>query len=130
MYIYSVNGENAKEAGFQAGDQVYAVDGTEITTFEELSSIVTAHKVGDKLTFTVIRDGVQKNIKLELEEKTAAQQNTQGDQGQNSEDQNGEGQNDQDQQDPFGGDNGQLPDQNQGGTDGFGGWQEFFNGFF
>ena len=131
VYIYSVNGENAKKAGFQPGDQVFAVDGTEISTFEELSSIVTAHKVGDKLTFTVVRDGVQKNIKLELEEKTAAQQNTQGDQGdQGQNDQDGQDQNGQNQQDPFGGDNGQLPDQNQGGTDGFGGWQEFFNGFF
>ena len=56
--------------------QVYAVDGTEITSFETLSSIVTSHSVGDKLKFTVIRDGNKKDITLELEEKSAETQSS------------------------------------------------------
>ena len=42
-----------------------------ITSFDDLSSIVTSHNVGDKLKFTVIRDGDKKDITLELEEKKA-----------------------------------------------------------
>ena len=71
VYIYSVDGTNARKAGFREGDMVYAVDGTEITSFDDLSSIVTSHNVGDKLKFTVIRDGDKKDITLELEEKKA-----------------------------------------------------------
>ena len=72
VYIYSVDGENAKKAGFQQGDMVFAVDDTQITTFNELSSIVTSHKVGDKLKYTIVRNGRTMDITLELEEKTAS----------------------------------------------------------
>ena len=67
-----MTGTNAKKAGFQQGDIVYAVDGTEITSFNTLSSIVTSHKVGDKLTFTIVRGNQTKDIKLTLEEKKAS----------------------------------------------------------
>ena len=123
VYIYSVNGENAKKAGFQPGDQVFAVDGQEITTFDELSSIITSHKVGDKLTFTIIRDGTQKNIKLELEEKTEADQNAA--QGQDNAQ---EGQTPQMPEDDQNGQ--QVPDQGDGGFGGFGNWQDWFGNFF
>lgn len=72
VYIQEVTGTNAKKAGFQQGDIVYAVDGTEITSFNTLSSIVTSHKVGDKLTFTIVRGNQTKDIKLTLEEKKAS----------------------------------------------------------
>ena len=72
VYIYSVDGENARKAGFQKGDMVFAVDDTQITTFNELSSIVTSHKVGDKLKYTIVRNGKTMDITLELEEKTAS----------------------------------------------------------
>lgn len=71
VYIYSVDGDNAKAAGFQSGDIVYAVDSKVITSFEDLSSVITSHKVGDKLTFSIIRDGKTMSIKLALEEKTS-----------------------------------------------------------
>jgi len=83
VYIYSVNGNNAKKAGFKSGDIVLAIDGEEITSFNDLSAIVTSHKVGDTLTFTISRDGNEKKIKLELEEKkvsTNPEQGTDGDQ--------------------------------------------------
>lgn len=72
VYIYSVDGDNAKKAGFQKGDMVYAVDNKQITSFNELSSIVTSHKVGDKLKYTIVRNGQTIDITLELEEKTAS----------------------------------------------------------
>ena len=69
VYIQEVTGTNAKKAGFQSGDLVYAIDGTRITSFNTLSSIVTSHKVGDKLTYTIVRGNQTKEIKLTLEEK-------------------------------------------------------------
>lgn len=72
VYIQEVTGTNAKKAGFQSGDLVYAADGTRITSFNTLSSIVTSHKVGDKLTYTIVRGNQTKEIKLTLEEKKAS----------------------------------------------------------
>lgn len=70
VYIAEINGKNAKNAGFKVGDMVYSVDGQEIDTFETLSSIITSHKVGDKVTYIVLRDGQALEIDLVLEEKT------------------------------------------------------------
>lgn len=72
VYIHSVDGKNAKKAGFMAGDLVYAVNDTKINTFDDLSSIITSHKVGDKVRYTIIRNGQSLNLTLELEEKTAS----------------------------------------------------------
>ena len=140
VFIYSVNGENARNAGFEAGDQVFAVDGEEITSFDDLSAIVTAHKVGDKLTFTIIRNGRQKNIKLELEEKQAVTNTPQSGNDQNGQDQG------QDEQAPDNGadqgQNGQAPDNGAGqdqndqqngqqnGQPDIDSWGSFFDSFF
>ncbi|MBQ3611953.1 MAG: trypsin-like peptidase domain-containing protein [Firmicutes bacterium] len=71
VYIYSVDGKNAKKAGFKSGDLVYAVDGEVIGSFDDLSAIISKHKVGDKITYTIVRDGYTKDISFELEEKGA-----------------------------------------------------------
>ena len=71
VYIYSVDGKNAKKAGFKSGDMVYAVDGEVIGSFDDLSAIISKHKVGDKITYTIVRDGYTKDISFELEEKGA-----------------------------------------------------------
>lgn len=72
VYIYSVDGENAKNAGFKSGDLVYAIDGTKVSTFNELSSIITSHDVGDKINYTIVRDGKTMDISFKLEEKTGS----------------------------------------------------------
>lgn len=72
VYIHSVEGNNAKKAGFKSGDMVYAIDGVQVSTFNELSSIITAHKVGDKVTYTIVRNGKTMDINLILEEKGAS----------------------------------------------------------
>lgn len=74
VYIYSVNGTNAKRAGFRAGDIVFAINGEQITSTDDISAIVTSHKVGDKLTYTIVRDGRTHDIKLTLEEKKGNKQ--------------------------------------------------------
>ena len=70
VYIAEINGKNAKKAGFEVGDMVYSVDGQEIDSFDTLSSIITSHKVGDTVTYIVLRDGEALEIDLVLEEKT------------------------------------------------------------
>ncbi|MDO4869087.1 MAG: trypsin-like peptidase domain-containing protein [Bacillota bacterium] len=72
VYIYSVDTETARKAGFEAGDVVSEVDGKKISTIDDLSAIITAHKVGDKLTFKIVRNNQEQEIKLELQEKKAA----------------------------------------------------------
>ena len=73
VYIYSVETKEAKEAGFKAGDVVLAVDEHQITSIDDLSSIISAHKVGDKLKFTIVRDGETIDLSLQLQEKTKEQ---------------------------------------------------------
>ena len=72
IYVQEITGTNAKKAGFKVGDLVYSVDGKEIDSLETLSSIITAHKVGDKVTYIVLRDGQSIEIELELSEKTSS----------------------------------------------------------
>lgn len=49
-------GSAAEEAGFQAGDVILAVDGKEITSFNELQRIVSTSG-GDRLAFLIDRGG-------------------------------------------------------------------------
>ena len=55
------------------GDVVFAVDDREITSIEDLTSIISAHKVGDRLTYTIVRDGQTMNLTITLQEKTKEQ---------------------------------------------------------
>ena len=70
VYIYSVDTDVAKEAGFKPGDVLYAIDDKQITSIDDLTTIISSHKVGDKLTFTIVRDGQSMNLKITLQEKT------------------------------------------------------------
>lgn len=67
VYVAQVTGDNAKKAGFEEGDKIVSVDGTEIDSSETLISTVQSHKAGDTITVTVERDGEQIEIKTELE---------------------------------------------------------------
>ncbi len=71
VYIAEVNSENARKAGFRAGDRVISVEGQSIDCFETLSGIITAHKPGDKLTYVIDRSGKTMELVLILGEKTS-----------------------------------------------------------
>ena len=73
VYIYSVDTKVAKEAGFKAGDVVFAVDDHQITSIDDLTSVISSHKVGDKLKYTIVRDGETMDLKITLQEKTKEQ---------------------------------------------------------
>ena len=70
VYIYSVETDVAREAGFKPGDVVFAVDDRQITSIDDLTSVISSHKVGDKLTYTIVRDGQTMDLKITLQEKT------------------------------------------------------------
>ncbi len=69
VYIYDVNTETAQKAGFQKGDIVKTIDGKEISTIDDLTAVITSHQVGDKLNFVVLRNGQEKELTIELQEK-------------------------------------------------------------
>ena len=49
--------EGLNDEVFQVADRVIAVDGQEIGSFSDISTIVKSHKPGDKIPFSVYRKG-------------------------------------------------------------------------
>ena len=69
VYVASVkSGSNAEKAGFNAGDRVISVDGTEVKSISDLKSIISGHSVGDTLSFELERNGSTGTLQLTLEE--------------------------------------------------------------
>jgi putative serine protease PepD len=63
-------GSGAAAAGIKAGDVVTAVDGTAVKTAESLRAVIAAHKPGDKLDLTILRNGSSKTISVTLGSRT------------------------------------------------------------
>jgi len=59
----------ADKAGLKAGDLIVAVNGQEITTSREANRIIYGSRIGDRLTFEVLRRGKAKEIPVVLAEK-------------------------------------------------------------
>jgi S1-C subfamily serine protease len=81
MVTDAVQGGPADEAGIRGasreatiqgqpfpadGDVIVAIDGEEITEMAEVIAAVDSHQVGDTLTLTIVRDGEQRDIDVEL----------------------------------------------------------------
>ncbi len=114
VYIAELTGNNAKKSGLEVGDMVYYLDDTKITSDSQLIALIQEHEIGDKVTFTVVRNNELKKIDLILEsaqdvQKQTAENAENG--GQNSQAPQQNGQNN-------GGQNGQqqAPQQNGGGS--------------
>lgn len=69
-YIYSVDkNTNADNAGFESGDRVISVNGTEVTASDEVEAIIKDCAVGEEVTFKVENTrGKTYTISFELEE--------------------------------------------------------------
>jgi S1-C subfamily serine protease len=63
-------GSPADKGGIQPGDFITAVDGREVRNSSQLTLIVGNIRPGDSATFTVIRDGANKDIKVRIETRT------------------------------------------------------------
>ncbi len=69
LYVYSVTkGTNAQAQGLVSGDLIKSINGKEIKTEEEYTKIIDEHKIGDKLTFVVVRKNKEHTVKVVLEE--------------------------------------------------------------
>jgi len=56
----------ASASGLQVGDVITAIDGEHVRSLEDLNSIITDRKVGDVVTFTVLRSEGKLQIKMTL----------------------------------------------------------------
>jgi len=68
VYIKEVTGENAKKAGLEAGDLVYMIDGEKVTGSDMLVRQIQKHKVGDKVTLTIVRNDEMQEIEVVLQD--------------------------------------------------------------
>lgn len=62
-----VPGSPAEKAGLKAGDVITKVGGTTIDSTHSLVTLLSSHKVGDKVALTVLRDGKTQTINVTLE---------------------------------------------------------------
>ena len=79
VYISDVTGKNAQKAGLQAGDLIYYLDDTKITSSAQLVGLIQKHEVGDVVTFTVVRNNelLKMDVELELSQPQQAAQKVQ-----------------------------------------------------
>ena len=80
-------GSPARDAGIEAGndtisfqgqtnitaggDVIVAVDGERLTREDDLSDVISRRGAGDEVELTVVRDGEQRRVKIELEPRPA-----------------------------------------------------------
>ena len=70
VYIRNIDNFSAAEkAGLKIGDVIINADGIDIKTMDELNSVKNKHKVGDKLTLIINREGKEIEITLTLQEQ-------------------------------------------------------------
>jgi len=62
LVVEVISGSAAAQAGITRLDVITAIDGEEIESGSHLQQVISSHKVGDKITLDIIRQG--KNIKL------------------------------------------------------------------
>ena len=69
VYVQSVqNFSPAEKSGLQSGDIIIKADGKDVLTMDELNSIKNNHKIGEKMTLLINRNGEKKEITITLEE--------------------------------------------------------------
>ena len=60
---------SAQKAGIKVGDVITAIDGTTITTMDELNNIKYSHSIGDTVTLKLVREGNEMEVSLTLSEQ-------------------------------------------------------------
>ncbi|MEO6578425.1 MAG: PDZ domain-containing protein, partial [Candidatus Limnocylindria bacterium] len=64
-------GSPAEDAGLREGDIIVAVDGTQVSTDADLSTLILPHAPGDTITLRVLRDNSVSEIDVTLGELPA-----------------------------------------------------------
>ena len=69
IYVENVAADsNAKNSGLQKGDVITEINGTKVTTMDELNSIKNKLSIGDTVTLKIYRSGEYIDISIELGE--------------------------------------------------------------
>ena len=71
VYVYSVS--EASATGLQQGDVITAVNGTAITTMEELTEQKNLYKAGETVTLRISRGGESMDVQITLQESRPAE---------------------------------------------------------
>nr|WP_240159788.1 trypsin-like peptidase domain-containing protein [Paenibacillus aceris] len=70
-----LQGTPAFEAGIRQYDVIVDVNGTAISSMDDITKVVKAAAVGDKLKITISRDGQTKDVTVEVRDRNAATSN-------------------------------------------------------
>ncbi len=69
VYVSSVDTDsNASKGGMKSGDRIVSIDGKEVSSSSEVSTIIKSHTAGDKITIIVSRNSSQRTLTITLEE--------------------------------------------------------------
>ncbi|MBQ9961044.1 MAG: trypsin-like peptidase domain-containing protein [Firmicutes bacterium] len=68
VYIDEVTGSNAKKAGLKAGDLIYMINDKKVTDSDMLVREIQSHEVGEKVTFTIVRNDEMKDYEVVLQD--------------------------------------------------------------
>ena len=75
IYVVDVvPGSSADKAGLQPGDRIVSIDGSEIASRDDVTSIIDQHTAGDTISITVARDGQMVTVSATLGEQTPSNQ--------------------------------------------------------
>ena len=70
VYVVSVDEYSAAEkAGLKIGDIIVAADGQKVESMDDLNKVKNSHKIGDKISLTIYRDGKESTVELTLVEQ-------------------------------------------------------------
>ncbi len=84
VYVDSVvSGGAAETGGIKPGDVIIKCDGKDIKSVDEINEIRDAHKVGDKLSFTVSRNGKEIQLNIVLQEEKPVEKTSSSEQPKN-----------------------------------------------
>lgn len=71
-YVNSVSKDSpAEKSGIKKGDVITKIDGEQVDTATTLITSIRSHKVGDKITLTLLRDGKEQDVEVELTSDSA-----------------------------------------------------------
>ena len=70
VYIDDVTpGSCAAKAGIEAGDIITTIDGTEVTSYDELRSVIRRHRAGDSVDIEIYRADEARTVTVVLDEE-------------------------------------------------------------
>lgn len=84
VWIRSVTGTPAKQAGLQANDVIVGLDGKTIQNIADLRTYLFQHKPGDKVNLTIYRGDKKMNVTVTLGAMASPNTTAQGSAGSNS----------------------------------------------